>query len=67
MRSGKVPTVCAFIRLYQTKQPDECVTGFQARGRGVNLTSYDATCGGMDRNACITWFAMCRLLEYPML
>jgi hypothetical protein len=43
------------------------VTGFQARGRGVNLTSYDATCGGMDRNACITWFAMCRLLEYPML
>jgi hypothetical protein len=23
---------------------------------------YDATCGGIVRNACITWFAMCRLL-----
>jgi len=27
----------------------------------------DATCGGMVRNACIMWFAICRLLEYPML
>src|SRR5262249_39640713 len=36
-------------------------------GRGVTALPYDAACGGMVRNACITWFAMCRLLEYPIL
>src|SRR5262252_641628 len=46
--------------------PDDA--GGVTRGAFCRLTpSYDAACGGIVRNACITWFAMWRLLEYPML
>ena len=41
------------------KQP-----GLRRRKSGTSIQgyAYDATCGGMDRNACMVCVAMCRLL-----
>jgi hypothetical protein len=46
-------------------RPDDASSTIQAAFHmypPILVLLYDATCGGMVRNACITWFAICRLL-----